>query len=262
MSQRSDGSIGSLTSGLRVLNCIVAKEGWVGVSALARDLGMDKGHVHRLLGVLRTHGLVEKADDLKRYRASLETVRMARSILRNRSLRETASRHLEALWLDSLEGVQMAGVAGRLIVCLDARLSLASIASAPRATSACAGTQAPIYCTAIGKTIAAYWPQFDLDQLLETSPFPKLTRRTIVERSEFLQALAKVREVGYAINNEENEDGVRAVAAPVFDFDNRVIAGVSVIGPTHTVTPDRLPILAQMVVTTARRISSELGAAV
>jgi DNA-binding IclR family transcriptional regulator len=85
------------------------------------------------------------------------------------------------------------------------------------------------------------------------------TSKTIVVSARYLQELARVREQGYAVDDEENNYGVRCVAAPIFDSLGRVVASVGVSGTTTQNDHDHLPKVAELVGEAARKVSQQMG---
>ena len=121
------------------------------------------------------------------------------------------------------------------------------------------GTRNPVYNTSMGKAILAFLPQERREALL-----PKLTLRahtphTVTDLPTLVERLALVRRQGFAIDDREVEESIRCVGAPVFDYTNEVIGAISVSGPTHRMTDERLAQFAAYVVETANAISQELG---
>lgn len=122
-----------------------------------------------------------------------------------------------------------------------------------------AGRRSPAYCTGIGKAILAYLEPDRLERYLAEVTLQSRTPRTITDRAVLRQDLRRVRARGWAIDDEEIFPGLRCVAAPIFGFDGRVAAGVSVAGPTSRMPKDSLPGFASKVLITAEEISSRLG---
>jgi IclR family acetate operon transcriptional repressor len=122
----------------------------------------------------------------------------------------------------------------------------------------CASEHEFVHSTAVGNPC---WPSCDdeRNQILERLTLPPLTKNTLTDREEFCKRLEKIRARGYAVDDEENEVGIRCVGAPLFDHVARVAGAVSVSGWTITMTHERLPELAPILQDTCRAISKELG---
>lgn len=120
------------------------------------------------------------------------------------------------------------------------------------------GARLPMYCTALGKAILAFSDPERIALLIKT-PLMQRTKNTIASWDGLSVELARIREVGYAIDDEENEDGVRCVGAPIFDFNQKVIGAISISGPATRMTMERLEELGPLVHETASQISLRMG---
>jgi IclR family acetate operon transcriptional repressor len=102
-----------------------------------------------------------------------------------------------------------------------------------------AGMRVPLQTTALGKTIMAFRPRSEVESYLDRHGLPEVTERTITDREELFETLDQVRERGYAYDDEERVKGMRCLAAPITDQDERAIAAVSVSGPKSRMQGDR-----------------------
>jgi DNA-binding IclR family transcriptional regulator len=121
------------------------------------------------------------------------------------------------------------------------------------------GNRMPAYSTATGKAFLAHLPAERVADAIARG-LPRRTANTITTEEELLVELGKVRERGWAVDNVENEDGVRCVGAPILDHLGAVVGALSVSGPTMRVTEDRVPQLGAKVRAVAEEISHRIGA--
>jgi IclR family KDG regulon transcriptional repressor len=122
------------------------------------------------------------------------------------------------------------------------------------------GTRMPAHACAVGKVLLSQLTQDRLDQLIKDKGLPKRTDKTITDPARLKEHLFSVRNQGYAVDDEENERGIRCVAAPVRDEEGRVIAAISVSGPTIRLTKKTIQdTFRYEVVATALKISQQLG---
>ncbi len=117
------------------------------------------------------------------------------------------------------------------------------------------GTRNPLYCTAMGKAILAFLPPGKRNLLLEAIDLTMRTPHTLTEKVTLLKHLAIVRSVGYAIDDEENEEGIRCVAAPIFDRIGTPFGAISLAGPAYRLPVRRLQELSIHVVKAAETVS-------
>jgi IclR family acetate operon transcriptional repressor len=123
------------------------------------------------------------------------------------------------------------------------------------------GRRMYIHATSVGKALAAFLEKDELETILREQGLPRQTPRTLTSAARLQAELEKVREQGYAVDDEENSLGVRCVGASVFDAEGRVAAAVGVSGTTAQITRATLPKVADAVREAARKISRQLGGA-
>lgn len=122
------------------------------------------------------------------------------------------------------------------------------------------GTSRPLHSSALGKVLLAQQPTSAIEQLVAQSPLLANTAKTITDAHTLKQHLLTVQSCGYAIDDEETFEGVRCIAAPIYDHRKQVIAAVGISGPSTRVTIERLPKLTYLVMDIADQISAALGA--
>ena len=120
------------------------------------------------------------------------------------------------------------------------------------------GARRPAHCTAIGRAIFAFAPETTLEKLL-SGPLVARTPRTITDAARLRDVFADVRKQGYAIEDEENQPGVRVIAAPVRDATGAVVGAVGVAGPSQRLSLDAIEKFAQPLMEAVAAISARLG---
>jgi DNA-binding IclR family transcriptional regulator len=128
------------------------------------------------------------------------------------------------------------------------------------------GHRLPAYCTASGKVQLAYESRDHLAQIFEGQVLKKHTPNTIDNFDKLVSHLKEVARLGYAIDNEEWEEGVRCVGAPVRDYSHRVVAGVGLAGPVSRFSMERIekelvPLVKEAASKISQRLGYELGVA-
>ena len=121
------------------------------------------------------------------------------------------------------------------------------------------GARRPLYCTSLGKAIAAYLPPEELEDVLASRSMERFTPHTITNTARLKKEFAKIRQCGYAMDDEEAVLGARCVAAPIFDESGKVTAAISTSGPITRVTAEKARVFAAAVKKGAHVISSRLG---
>jgi DNA-binding IclR family transcriptional regulator len=122
------------------------------------------------------------------------------------------------------------------------------------------GTRRPLHCSALGKAILAYLPEIEIDHLIDAQELPTYTPHTITRPQKLKDNLKTVRELGYAVDDEETFEEVRCIAAPIYDHRHQVVASMGISGPSSRLKKDRLHVLARVVTEVAAETSIALGA--
>ncbi len=122
------------------------------------------------------------------------------------------------------------------------------------------GLRNPAHSSAVGKVLLSHLPEEELNGLIKEKGLPKRTENTITDLVQLKEHLKAVRNQGYAVDDEENEKGIRCVAAPIYNEVGRAVAAVSISGPAFQVTKKRVQeTLKKEVMETASKISQRLG---
>jgi IclR family transcriptional regulator, acetate operon repressor len=246
----------SLRRALSLLE-IVAQRGAAGESVslvgLAEQAGMPKSTAARLVEPLVSTGLLDYDAASREYRLGSYTASLGGIYLAGLDLRSVARPVIEGLAHETGEAVHLVirdGIEVIYIDKVDSRL--------PVRIDSRIGLRRPLYSTAVGKSLLA----FDDESLVRETiagGFTAFTERTIVDEKRFEREIAQVRRRGFAVDDGENEAGIRCVAAPVFDQDGRVVAAISVSGPDTRVTRGAVTQIAAVVTASANAISRRLG---
>ena len=117
----------------------------------------------------------------------------------------------------------------------------------------------PMYCTAIGKLILAQHELGALESFLRFTPLIAYTKNTITRQEELMAELEDIRSKGYALDMEESNDGISSIAAPIYNYANRMIAGIAVIAPSSRLTQERIKVLLPKLLDAAGVISKNMG---
>ncbi|TWJ33388.1 IclR family transcriptional regulator [Geobacter argillaceus] len=227
----------------------------LGVTELSKRLKLHKNNVFRLLATLESRGYIEQNRVTENYRLGLKTLELGQTFIKQMGLLRQSRPILEALVRECNETTYVSILKEFHIVYLDVVETDLTVRVVPRV-----GSRLPAYCTAAGKVQLAYMTEEELDNFLPTKELKRYTPSTISGRDELKVDLKKVAELGYAIDNEELDIGVRCVAAPIRDYTRRIIGAVSISGPSMRFTEERMENeLIPMVKRAGEDISAKLG---
>ena len=252
-SRRREG-VQAVKRAITILKTLGEEEMELGVSELARRSGLQKSTVHRLLQTLQHEGLVEQNPETGKYRLGLEILRLAGTVLRElEDLQQVARPFLRALAEECGETVNLTILAGDGVINVD------RIPSPHRVRNiGWIGRKMPLHCVSAGKVFLAYMPEEEVERFLN-SKLPQLTKYTITDPAKLREELQRVRELGYGVGLEELEEGLNAVAAPIRDYRGKVVAAISVSGPSFRLTREKIPEVAELTKRAADEVSRHLG---
>jgi IclR family KDG regulon transcriptional repressor len=233
---------------------LLMREGRLGLSQVARSLGIPKSTAHSILETLEGEGLVGRDGSTGTFGLGIRLLELGQAAQESFELRRVASPHLLALNRDLDETVHLTVLDGDVVLYVECFES-----SKRLRTYSVIGVRAPLHCTAVGKAILAFLDDDEQIRLLNRIPLDRFTARTITGRTALRAHLKAVRARGWSVDDVEHEEGVRCVGAPVFDHLGRVCASISISGPTQRITAGSLPRLAKKAQATALAISRTLG---
>ncbi len=223
---------------------------------LSEKLKLHKSTAHRLIMVLERHRLIEKNPASGGYRLGLKLFELGTLAIGQLDLRQSARPFLERAALDTGETVHLCVYDSGEVVYLD------KVEPDRSVRLACTvGRRNPAYCTSVGKAMMAFMPEADIEVDMQKHGFRQFTRHTLNNLLDLKTELAKVRKAGYAVDNEEIEEGVRCVGAPVFGYGHHAIAAISISGPSFRITTEKVPSIAKCVMSAACGLSTQLGMA-
>jgi IclR family acetate operon transcriptional repressor len=253
-SSSATGSAKSLIKGIALIDLIASSEVPLRQTELSKASGLPRPTAVRLLDVL-CHADLLRLDPAGGYVLGPRLARWGQAFLDGLDVRRHATDLVQRL-VDLSNETSFLGVLDHTSV-----LYIAAVNSPqPVRPAARVGSRNPLHSTAIGKALLAARTAEERDALL-VAPLERRTPNTIVDRSELDAHLAEVRERGFAIDEIENEEGVRCVAAPVRDHQGTTIAAISVSAPAYRFSLDDLLRLAPEVVRATHELSARLGSA-
>ena len=239
-----------------MLESLVQADSELGLSDLARRVGLDKSAVYRLLLVMVSAGYVVQDPASRKYRPSSKLISLGSAVLSKVDLREAVRPFLTRLVESTKYTAHLAALAdGRReeVVYLDQ----AARTSAAIVVNISVGRVAPSHCSATGKAILAFLPAEQRSPWQDV--LPSYTARTITSGSELQSHLEEIRRQGYAVDNQEYRDGLRCLAAPVRNHTGEVFASIGISGPASDLKEEDVPRLATIVMETANEASAALG---
>lgn len=249
------GGVQSLDRAFDLLELLCKRPGGMAIHQLSEVTGLHKSTVHRLLGAMVDRGYVRRVGDGV-YRAGMRICELSDYIQENLDVVELARGPMEYLSRRTGETVHLVERDGDEVVYI---YKVESIHGAIRMVSRI-GMRRPMYCTGMGKAILAFQSDEQILDYWNHVEHQSYTAHTIVRKEAFLRELRQVRRQGYALDNEENELGVRCVAAAIPDWHGGASYALSISAPISRMTDERIDALAPQLLEVRSEIASALGA--
>jgi DNA-binding IclR family transcriptional regulator len=249
----AQGQVRSLVKALAILDCFSADRPELGVSEIARQLGMPTSTVGRLLITLHSAGVLSQDPTTQRYRIGSKVLSWGAVYMNGLDVREKARPMLEELHRLTQETVNLYVLDGLERICVD------RIESPQRVRVIVhIGERMPLYAGSAGKAILAYVPSAVVERILER-PLERMTDNTITDPDKLLEELRSIRNHGYAISRSERFTDVLGLAAPVVDATGNVVASLNVAGPLVRFGDAEVTKYAPKVMQLAKDVSQSLG---
>lgn len=237
----------TLARGLQILDLIASSDRAMSITEISKLLNLDKSSVSRSVKTLVNYDYVQPDLHSRGYVLGRRIRQISWHYLNRIPVREKAKPYLYRLVAQTGECAHTAVYSeGRALMIddVEAEASLRVVGGI--------GRLIPLHCTAVGKALLAF-SDLPLPPFLEAE-----TARTITDHNALTIHLEQIRMRGVALDDEEHQEGVRCLAAPVYDYMGTVIAAIGISGPTVRVTDDRLPELFQRVKEAAQELSADL----
>lgn len=234
---------------------VIADEGSeIAITEISEKVKLHKSTTHRLIMMLEASRFVEKNEQTGRYRIGSRVIELGLSALNQLDVYALSKPRLRDLVEESDETAHLGIIRGPEIILLCTVETKRALR-----TSDPPGTRRPAHCSSIGKSILGSVSTGELDSFLRKSDLAPFTPHTITSAARFREDMERTRKRGYALDDEEAEEGLRCIGAPILNGLEEVVAAVSISGPVFRITDERVPVLAAAVMRTAWLISASLG---
>ena len=228
--------------------------GEAGLPELSAAMKLHKTTTHRIAHVLESRGLLRRAPDSNRYRLGLHLYDLGCHALDSVNLRDEARPIMTRVAYEVGETVHLAVLDRAEVLYIERIEAQRSVTMGSKL-----GARNPVYCTALGKAILAFSSEPEVDQALAGCRMEARTRNTITNVLSLKRELERIRDRGYSIDDEEIEDGIRCISAPILNPANRAVAAISTSGPSSRITPNRFQSIGKTLLKAAEEISTHIG---
>ncbi|MBV4365068.1 DNA-binding transcriptional regulator KdgR [Erwinia sp. BNK-24-b] len=246
----------SVSSVLKVFGILQAlgEERAHGITELSQRVMMSKSTVYRFLQTMKSLGYVAQEGETEKYSLTLKLFELGAKALQNVDLIRSADVQMRELSRQTRETIHLGALEEDSIVYIHKIDSLYNLRMYSRI-----GRRNPLYSTAIGKVLLAWREAEEVRTILAGVTFQQSTPRTVTTLEQLMTQLEKVRAQGYGEDIEEQEEGLRCIAVPVFDRFGVVIAGLSLSFPTIRFSQEEKGSYVAMLHQAAKTISEQMG---
>ncbi|KAK3604214.1 hypothetical protein CHS0354_002022 [Potamilus streckersoni] len=225
--EKSEYAIQAVENAFDVLEQFKGAKGSLGITELSANLGLHKNNIFRLLATMENKGYIEQDLNTEEYRLGIKSLEIGRAFLNHTGLLKVAKPILNELMESVNENVYLGLLKNDQVVYVEHVESTQALRVASRV-----GTRLSPLCTAIGKVILAHYSEHDRERIIANNKFVQHTPNTIMDKGKYVAELAKIREQGYSVDDQEYDFGVVCVGGPVMDYQKKVVAGISISGPS------------------------------
>lgn len=239
---------------MKIIQTVAQEREGIGLADLAKSVELHSSTTFHLAKTLTILGLLRQDQETKRYRVGPQLFGLAAGAFDEIELLNVAHAFMASLASATGESSHLAVSAGDSVVIIGKVDGAGSIRMTERV-----GTARPAHATAIGKVILSGMPEAKLEALLARTPLERVTDKTIVERDALLRQIEAARKDGIAFDDGEYDPEVRCLAAPVFDFRQRLVAAIGITAPVWRLGLQRVGEASEIVREAARELSTQLG---
>lgn len=248
-------SVRAVERALDILLCFSMERPTLSLTEIAEQVGMHKSTIHRLLATQESKRFITRNQTNGTYQLGFLFFELASIMLHDLDIHRWAMPYLEEISLQCGETVDLAILDNSHVVYLQVVESTQRVKIA-----AAVGEQLPAFCTASGKAFLAYLPEKLVVQILAQG-MTKYTENTLVSPEDLFKNLRQIRELGFAISEQEYEKDINAVAAPILDANDCPVAVIAIVGPSYRMSRDRMLELGELIKETADAIAKDVGMA-
>lgn len=246
-------NVPALEKAIAIIETLSEHDSPLGVSELCKLVDIPKTSVFFILNTLDKHQYLSKTEDGK-YKLGNKFINIGLGILNKIEIREVAKPYMEKLLLETGFTVHLAVLDNGEAMYVEKVEKRGFVKF-----STYIGQRLPLHASGVGKSLAAYIPDEELDAIIRLKGLPEKTENTITNPLELKAELAKIRTLGYAVEDEEGESGIRCIGVPILDHENMPVASVSVTALRADLPIPDIQLVGEKVKQTALHISTRLG---
>lgn len=251
---KESGAVQSITRALAILERLGECDEGLPLKEIAKQVSLPPSSAHRILTTMQKQRFVRFESATMCWCVGVQAFTVGNSFARSRDMVTLAMPSMRRLMTATGETVNFFMMDGSEVVCMAQVQSQQLVRAISRP-----GGGAEMHRSAAGKVILAHMEDDEVASLIERTGMARYTEHTITDRKDLATELAKIRQRGFSVDNEEFSLGLRCIAAPIYDETAVVHAAISIAGPASRITTARVEALGDLVVQCAKTVTSEFG---
>ncbi|GAB6156213.1 IclR family transcriptional regulator [Desulfosporosinus burensis] len=244
----------SVAKALMILNVLAEHQREMSLGDIAKEMQLAKSTAYGLLATLRDFGYIEQSPLDGKYHLGIRLFEVGNVVANSWDVRQVAVPFIQTLVDELGETVHLVVLDKGEVLYIDKRESTKSLRIVSQV-----GTRLPAHCTGVGKVFLANLPIGEVRRIIATKGLSRYTKNTITDFSRLEEELNLVRQLGYAMDNEEIMESLRCVAVPLRAHTGKVCAAISVSGPSSRFDGEQLESIVNLMVRIGQEISTSLG---
>lgn len=248
-----DKSVQSIDRALDIIEAVAVQQSGTALMDIAEETGLHKSTVYRIISTLVKRGYLDKSTD-GNYKIGLKLIEAVSCYINSLELQTEARPYISQITANLGLTSHLGVLDGDKVVYIEKMDVVSSVKMYSQI-----GLRMYAYCSSLGKCLLSNYSKEELDSVMANCSFIKFTPNTIGSLEELHEEMTKVRQQGWAMDNEEYERGHRCIGAPIYDYRGDIIAAISASGDKHILTDDRIQDVADYVKATALELSRGMG---
>jgi len=244
----------SVERAIIIIEALAKSRQEMSLTELSNEIGRPKSTVHGLVSTLRDYHYVDQSSITGKYKLGIHLFELGNIVGRSWDISSIAKPHMQKMSQILGETIQLATKSNGEVLYLDKidTNKMLHIVSE-------IGGRLPMHCSGLGKVLLAYSTKSEVQKIINQKGMHPRTLKTIVTREELEKELQRIRKAGYAVDDQEIMDGLRCVAAPIFDSNDKVLYAISVSGLCQNMQGQHFEEIIEILTKTAKNVSYEMG---
>ncbi|MGM0445943.1 MAG: IclR family transcriptional regulator [Bacillota bacterium] len=254
MKDKPNQLVKSVDRALNILEVVSHSKEALGVTELSNKMDLNKSTVYRMLNTLQYRGYIAQDNENDKYTTGLKLFELGSLAINDLDLRKTSVSYLEELMELTGETVHLGILDDGEVIYIEKVESSETIRMHSKI-----GKRVYAHNTSLGKILLAYSDDEVTENILNNKGLPKTTENTITKQKKFKEHLRQVKKQGYAVDNEESEEGINCIAGPIFDHKGEITAAFSISVPKIRLNNDITKKYGDLILKYSQKISEALG---